>query len=108
MKAPSIGGAAVRTQRFPVRAEARQKDENRARATDWQRCTLELTAINHDRLRVYCEDCRRVVEVEPLALVSEATPADTPLWTVAQKLRCSSCGSTRVGLQIAGHKLGSR
>ena len=57
--------------------------------------TLGSTAKAHLLLRVWCNDCRRVADLDP-GEQAERHGADLDLLVWRSRLRCSKCGSRNV------------
>ena len=57
--------------------------------------TLGSTAKAHLLLRVWCNDCRRVADLDP-GEQAERHGADLDLLVWRSRLRCSTCGSRNV------------
>ena len=59
------------------------------------RATLGTTARAHLLLRVWCNNCRRIADLDP-GEQAERHGADLDLLVWRSRLRCSKCGSRNV------------
>ena len=54
--------------------------------------------------RIWCEDRRHELVIAAKDIIAKGVPPETPFWTLAQRLKCSKCGSTKVGIMAARHR----
>jgi hypothetical protein len=65
---------------------------------EWKKVTLQHVQDRPSRLILECHDCDHRVKIWPEALSEKAClPMATPLFIIAQHLRCGNCGSRKVG-----------
>jgi rubredoxin len=70
--------------------------------TAWRQATVGAAARAVSMQHVFCQDCSHRFDILARDIVEKwGVHPDTPFWSLAQKMRCSKCGSTRVGIQSA-------
>ena len=63
----------------------------------WRRVTLNHVASLGHSLWLYCNDCCREIETDPLAFGRDkGIGPETPLLAIGWHLKCSRCGSRKV------------
>ena len=67
--------------------------------------TLGTTARAHLLLRVWCNNCRRILDVDPAAQ-AERHGADLALDVWRERLVCSKCGSRAVDFVVTPNSTG--
>ena len=79
------------------------RGEEMPKGTTWREATVGSAAARRSYERIWCEDCRHDVTLAAQELIDRGVPPETPFWTLAQRLKCSACGSTKVGIMAASH-----
>ena len=77
------------------------RGEKMPKGTAWREATVGSAARNRSYERIWCEDCRYELVIAAQKIIEKGVPAATPFWTLAQRLKCSACGSVRVGIMAA-------
>jgi DNA-directed RNA polymerase subunit RPC12/RpoP len=70
----------------------------------WRAATLgNQVRIDHD-LHLWCQSCGHRRDVPPSFFITYFSISQhTPLYILAQRLKCGKCNSRRVGLMLASH-----
>jgi hypothetical protein len=75
------------------------RGEEQPRGDGWRKATIGSAARNGSYQRIYCDDCKHQLVISAVDLLEKfKIPPETPFWTLAQRLVCSKCGSTKVGI----------
>ena len=77
------------------------RGERMPKGDDWRKATVGSAAARRSYGRIWCEDCRHEVVIAAKDIIAKGVPSETPFWTLAQRLKCSACGSVRVGIMAA-------
>jgi hypothetical protein len=68
----------------------------------WKRAVIGRAADQGDALNLSCATCRRFVQYSAAEFMTRhRIPRNTPYYSLVQRLKCASCGSREVSLQIA-------
>ena len=73
------------------------------KGTAWREATVGSAAKNRSYERIWCEDCRLELVIAAKDIIAKGVPPETPFWTLVQRLKCSACGSARVGIMAASY-----
>ena len=77
------------------------RGEKMPKGTAWREATVGSAARNRSYERIWCEDCRHELVISAKDIIAKGVPPETPFWTLAQRLKCSNCGSIKVGVMAA-------
>ena len=77
------------------------RGERMPKGDDWRRATVGSAAACRSYERIWCEDCRHELVIAAKDIIAKGMPPETPFWTLAQRLKCSACGSHRTGIMAA-------
>ena len=71
----------------------------------WRKATVGSAAKNRSYERIWCENCGHELIVSAKDLIEKhGVPPETPFWTLAQRLKCSACGSVKVGVMADSYR----
>ena len=79
------------------------RGEKMPKGTAWREATVGSAAACRSYERIWCEDCRHELVISAQRIIEKGVPSETPFWTLAQRLKCSACGSVRVGIMAASY-----
>ena len=79
------------------------RGEKMPKGTAWRKATVGSAARNRSYERIWCEDRRHELVIAAKDIIAKGVPPETPFWTLAQRLKCSACGSVRVGVMAASY-----
>ena len=79
------------------------RGEKIPKGTAWREATVGSAAKNRSYERIWCGDCRHELVISAQRIIEKGVPSETPFWTLAQRLKCSACGSVRVGIMAASY-----
>lgn len=74
------------------------RGEKRPEGDEWKKATVGNAAANRSYQRIWCEDCRHQLVISAQKIIEKGVPPITPFWTLVQRLKCSKCGSVKVGI----------
>jgi hypothetical protein len=69
----------------------------------WREATVGSAARSHSYQRIWCDDCRHELIISAQKIIDNGVPPETSFWHLAQRLKCSACGSIRVGIMAASY-----
>ena len=79
------------------------RGEKIPKGDNWRKATVGSAAACRSYERIWCEDCRHELVIAAKNIIAKGVPPETPFWTLAQRLKCSKCSSTKVGIMAASH-----
>ena len=79
------------------------RGERMPKGDDWRRATVGSAAACRSYERIWCEDCRHELVIAAKDIIAKGVPPETPFWTLVQRLKCSKCGSNKVGIMAASY-----
>ena len=77
------------------------RGEKMPKGTAWRQATVGSAANKRSYWCLWCESCPHRITIAAQELIDRGVPEGTPFWTLAQRLKCSACGSVKVGIQAA-------